>query len=859
MKADAKKRFLPGLFATGAAIAGMAYLRLVLFPHEFVPLTYALPLLLPLWHRDRRLLWTMALAFVVLTVVKVVWLDPGPSGRGMAMVFGGMQLVNITICAAVVHAVLVLSDRLHDNIAMLERVNADLEQTNEELAAREEEINQQNEELQSQAVELEQQVEEMNAQTEELQSLNDQLAERERVLGDLLRPHVSGGTEAEVLGHLGEKITRLLGERAAGAVLTEPSGTSLLVHPLYGLPDEVREVAPRRSMSELVVARDRAALLDDVSLRSDLEFPALSGGATVGSVIAAPLRTPDGGALEIYATEAGAWTDEDLRLVQWVAVQCGRMWTNARLRDDLDRQQMLLRTVTDHAGAALFLTDATGRCTYMNPSAERLAGVAMAQAGGRRLHDIVHAHADHGPDECPLTRGASTHEDHFLQPDGTRIPVRCSVAPVYRDGAVSAVVVEVQDMREAMRTRDERERLLERERAAREEAERACRARDEFVATLSHELRTPLNAVLGWAMLLRQDDTDPEEVRNGIEVIERNARHQAQLISDLLDVSGIIAGKVSLHTQRVDPAAVIRAACESTRPMYEAKGIGLTCDLADDAGYITADPERLQQIIWNLLTNAVKFTPEGGSIRVSLRREDRRVVIDVADTGQGIDPELLPHLFDRYRQVDPTPTRRHGGLGIGLAIVKHLVELHQGTVQLKSPGLGKGATCTVCLPAGMEETRPEVRAVSATPIPPDAPRLDGLRVLVVDDESDARDLVRRILSDRGAEVITAAGAEEAVGVLCDTDVNMVISDIGMPGADGYTLMRRIREECPAAVRDLPAIALTAFARSADRTQALNAGFQAHVSKPVEPAELLATVAALRKSMLDRKPAPEPGA
>lgn len=847
--------------ATIALIGLMAYVRLVLYPRDFVPLAYTLFMLVALWHRDRRLLWTMTGSFLVLVIAKMTMLVPQQIVPVPTfVVYGTMQVVNILVPAAIVHTLLNLHDRLENTVTTLERMNAELETTNEELAAREEEINQQNEELQSQAVELEQQVEEASAQAQELHTLNAQLAARERMLRDLLQPSVTEGTEPEVLERLGEKIVRLLGDRAAGAALSEPKDGVMAVYPLFGLADGPHELPRPQSLSDLVTVRDRAALLTDTTLRSDLEFPTLKIGAPTASVIAAPLRTPDSGALEIYAAHPNAWSDEDLRLVQWLAVQCGRLWSNARLRDGLERQRMLLRTVTDHASAALFLSDEHGRCTYMNPSAERLAGMTAAEARGRPLHDLLHAGATsepHAAEDCPLHRCASQHEDVVVRASGPEIPVLCSVAPVTQDGTVRSVVVEMQDMRELKRAEAERERLLELERAAREEAEHACRARDDFVATLSHELRTPLNAVLGWATLLHGCVNDPDEVRNGVEVIERNARHQAQLISDLLDMSRITAGKVSLNLQPVDPAHVIETALQSARPQISAKNLTVHRTLDAAGRMLSADPERIQQVVWNLLTNTIKFTQPGGTVRVSLSTEGQRVRIVVSDNGQGIDPAVLPHMFDRYRQADGSSTRRQGGLGIGLAIVKHLVELHGGSVRLESPGVGQGTTCTVLLPshearrAGRSEALPAVAPDTGTIVV--GAGLEGLTFLVVDDEHDARTLVARLLSDRGAIVRTASSADEAMTVLCAEAVDMLISDIGMPGADGYSLVRRVRMECPEHVRGLPAIALTAFARSADRTQAMLAGFHAHVSKPVEPPELLATVATLRNTMLGQRP------
>lgn len=834
------------------AVAAMVLLRITLYPAEMVPLSYTLPLLLVLWHKDTRLLWGMAGAFAVLVIVKMLWVMP--SGRldtGTHLVFTAMQMVNIFVPSAVLHAVLVLGKRLRAAMDEQERINHELSATNEELAAREEEINQQNEELQVQAVELEQQMEESTSQAEELQTINAQLIERERTLSDMLQPYVAGGTEPEALAHVGQKITRLLGDRAAGAVLCEPRGESMHIRPLFGIADPPGAVPRRQTLADLVMLRNRAATLGDVSMRSDLEFPRLEQG-TARSVIAAPLRTPDGGALEVYACFEDAWSEDDIRLVQWLGIQCGRLWTNIRLRHEIERERALLSTVTDHASAALFMTDPDGLCTYMNPAAERLACRSSSEAVGRPLHELLYAGSDgQGAGRWCVESKTGTHDDCFVQPDGTEIPVRCTVIPVVGETGVRCVVIEAQDMRESRAHEDERERLLNRERAARKEAEQACRDRDEFVATLSHELRTPLNAVLGWATLLRQSADDPEEVRNGIGVIERNARHQAQLISDLLDVSSIASGKLSLNLQVCDPVQVVEAAIDSTFPAIRAKGVNLVREFGAGDSVVLGDPDRLQQVVWNLLTNSVKFTPKDGTVRVALSARGGHLVIEVSDTGQGIEPELLPHMFDRYRQADSSTTRRQGGLGIGLAIVRHLVELHHGSVRLKSPGVGRGTTCTVELPLHDPGRAAAVAvvAIASSALPQDLPDLGALRVLVVDDEEDARDLVARFLRECGAVVRTAASADEAFRLLCEEQIDMLISDIGMPGADGYSLMRRVRAECPDHVRHVPAIALTAFARSSDRTQSLLAGFHGHVSKPVEPAELLATVASLRASLL----------
>jgi signal transduction histidine kinase/ActR/RegA family two-component response regulator len=402
----------------------------------------------------------------------------------------------------------------------------------------------------------------------------------------------------------------------------------------------------------------------------------------------------------------------------------------------------------------------------------------------------------------------------------------------------------------ARQAAEERRHLLEGEQFARSEAERANSMKDEFLATVSHELRTPLNAILGWANLLRTGSMTAAQVRQGIEVIERNARAQTQLIEDLLDMSRIISGKMRLDIQSVDPGAVVEAAIETVRPAAEAKGIRLSTLLDPGAGSVNGDPSRLQQVVWNLLSNAIKFTARDGRVQVVLERVNSHIEIAVGDTGVGIKPEFLPHVFDRFRQEKAAPTRSATGLGLGLSIVKHLVELHGGSVRAISAGEGQGATFTVCLPLTVVQRDGELgrrlhpRGMSGSaPLfrPPD---LSGIKVLVVDDQPDARDMIKRVLEDCEADVTTAASAAEAVRAVEAGRPDVLVSDIGMPDVDGYELLRRIRALDSPSGGHLPAIALTAFARSEDRTRALRAGFLAHVAKPVEPSELLATVASM---------------
>jgi signal transduction histidine kinase len=427
----------------------------------------------------------------------------------------------------------------------------------------------------------------------------------------------------------------------------------------------------------------------------------------------------------------------------------------------------------------------------------------------------------------------------------------------YLPQAVERVVLQVRGEREMAETAalraaaTERERLLESERAARAESDRHSRLKDEFLATLSHELRTPLNAILGWAQLLRARPSDAQQTAEGLETIERNARVQAQIVDDLLEMSRIISGKLRLDVQPVDLGAIIDSSIRSVKPAADAKAIRIQPILDPRAGPIFGDPARLQQILWNLLSNAIKFTPKDGRVQIVLARVNSHIELIVSDTGIGMRAEFLPFLFDRFRQADASTTRTHRGIGLGLSIVKSLVEMHGGTVSASSDGLGLGSTFVVRLPltiARMEAEPVEPRRHPTSPSldPPIelVPRLTGIRVLVVDDEQDARELLKRMLTEYEAVVDVASSAEEALASFSRQPPDVLISDIGMPGVDGYELVRTIRRLPPAQGGLTPAMALTAFARSEDRQRALLNGYQAHLAKPVQAGELVTVVASL---------------
>ena len=395
----------------------------------------------------------------------------------------------------------------------------------------------------------------------------------------------------------------------------------------------------------------------------------------------------------------------------------------------------------------------------------------------------------------------------------------------------------------------EREGLLTSERAARRSAEQANRLTDEFLSVVSHELRTPLSAILGYTQLLQMDMVEPEEMRDAYDAIERNSKAQVQIIDDLLDMSRIISGKLRLNVQSISPAEVIEAALETVKPAADAKDVRVHTVLDPRAGPILGDSDRLQQVVWNLVSNAVKFTPKGGRVQVSLERVNSHLEITVADTGCGIAADFLPHVFERFRQSEESTTRRHGGLGLGLSIVKQLVELHGGSVRAQSAGEKQGAVFIVSLPLQIsqpaendERIHPtaEINNGSANQLP----NLKGLTILAVDDEKDIVHVLRLFLENCGAEVLIAHSAQEALTLLDSTDPQVIISDIGMPDVDGYQLIREIRSRGANRGGAIPAVALTAFARSEDRKRALLAGFQNHVAKPVDRGELLAVIAML---------------
>jgi PAS domain S-box-containing protein len=412
---------------------------------------------------------------------------------------------------------------------------------------------------------------------------------------------------------------------------------------------------------------------------------------------------------------------------------------------------------------------------------------------------------------------------------------------------VASIGGQIGQFTERKRAEERLAELLDSERAARGEAERANRLKDEFLATLSHELRTPLNAVIGWVRMLRSGRLDQDSAAHAMEVVERNAWAQKQIIEDILDVSRVITGKLQMNLTAVDLVATVDAALDAVRPAMEAKDIKIETILDSSLRLVSGDPDRLQQVIWNILSNAAKFTPTGGKVQIAVGQNNGQVEITVKDTGPGIDPAFLPHVFERFRQADGTTTRTHGGLGLGLAIVRHLVELHGGTIGVENRVDGPGAVFTIRLPLPSGELRAESltrAAANLRELQPEPPGLQGLRILIVDDETDALDLISMELAQHGATVTGVASAEEALQALGRETFDVLISDIGMPQMDGYDLIREVRKRQAGTEKPIPAIALTAYARVQDRMRAILAGYSTHVAKPVEATELITVVASL---------------
>jgi PAS domain S-box-containing protein len=536
--------------------------------------------------------------------------------------------------------------------------------------------------------------------------------------------------------------------------------------------------------------------------------------------------------------------------------------------DEADRARALLAAIVMSSEDAIVSKTLDGIVTAWNNAAERLFGFTAAEMIGESITRIIPEELRHEEIEILAKLRAGERIERYetlrMRKDGQKLDISLTISPI-RDssGTIVGAAKIAHDItarrraerelleREAQLSKlsAERESILESERAARSEAERLSHMKDEFLATLSHELRTPLNAIQGWATLLRERRAKPEDFDRGLETIERNVRIQVQIVNDLLDMSRIIAGKIHLEVQPLYLHEIISNSLDAVRQSAVAKDIRIQPLLDTRIGLVRGDPSRLQQVLWNLLSNAIKFTPKAGRVQVVLERVNSHAEISVEDTGIGIRPEFLPHVFDRFRQADPSSTRQYGGLGLGLSIVKDLVDLHGGSVRVKSPGENLGTTFIVALPISHvradERYQCDPRAGASNPLDlMELPTLSNVRMLVVDDESDGRAFIARILEDRGASVTCASSGREALEALSRNHFDLLLSDIGMPHMDGFELIRRVRALDKSRPGPIPAIAITAYAHAEDRQRSLLAGFHMHLSKPIEARELIASIAGL---------------
>jgi PAS domain S-box-containing protein len=517
------------------------------------------------------------------------------------------------------------------------------------------------------------------------------------------------------------------------------------------------------------------------------------------------------------------------------------------------REALLWQSTFDAMADGVCVLDASGSILRCNQSWARRVGVPPVDLVGTPGLPVLPGVAR--PEEgWPFERARQSlrPEEGEFEVDGGWLSVVAH--PILDEaGAIAGVVRVVAEITERKRAERERGELLAREQAARSAAETANRLKDEFLATLSHELRTPLNAIVGWAHVLRGGGLDEAATRRAVEIINRNAQAQSQLISDILDVSRIIAGKLRLNVRAVQPIEVIQAALETVRPAAEARGVAIQCILDPQAGPVSGDPDRLQQVFWNLLSNAIKFAPRGGKVQVRLEGVNSHVEVTVADNGPGVAPEFLPRVFERFAQADSSSTRPHGGLGLGLAIVRHLVEMHGGDVRADNREEDTGAVFVVRLPLRSVAPAPFADEVVHGTAPAEhtmwlesAPSLSGLRVVVVDDDTDSRELMATVLGQCGARVFTAAAAAQGLRLVETELPDVAVADIEMPGEDGYSFIAKLRSLPAARGGMTPTAALTAYAGAGDRVKALRAGFQIHLAKPIQPAELATVVLRLSR-------------
>ena len=667
-------------------------------------------------------------------------------------------------------------------------------------------------------------------EAEERRRLRNAEAERERLLEELSVQH--------------QQLTEVVRQMPAGVIIVDaPSGKLIMGN---GQVAQIwrHEFSPSINLEEFKAGR---GFHPDGRPYQSQEWP-LARSIRAGEMVTneeIEIRRGDDtrGALSINSAPI---RDGEGRIVAGVVT-----FFDITERNQVERKLREQAEMLDLAHDAIFAWEMDGAISYWNRAAEEIYGYAREEAVGRVSHELLETEAVEDMDailDSLRLSGRWQGELRHRTKDGREIVVESRMTLVERNG--HRLVLETnRDITERKRAEQERERLLESENAARREAEHANHAKDEFLALLSHELRTPLTPMLGWIRILRRRQVRPEDHDSALEKIERSVESEIKLVSDLLDVSRVITGKMTLNIQTLDFSGIVSAAVEVARSSAEAKEIALVVVTDKREALVSGDPDRLQQVVLNLVSNAIKFTPPGGRVEARLGRDGAQLELIVKDTGQGISPEFLPHVFERFRQADSSIARAHGGLGLGLSITKRLVELHQGSIHAESEGEGRGSTFTVKLPFAVNHRAP---SASARQIYSGDYRtrefgsvsLEGARILMVDDDASTLEMMKVMLEQVGADVVTAASASEALSKLQPGRYDAMLADIGMAEVNGYELIARVRALGPEKGGDVPAIAITAFAGKEDRLRAITSGFQYHMSKPVEPGELVGAIAAL---------------
>jgi PAS domain S-box-containing protein len=629
------------------------------------------------------------------------------------------------------------------------------------------------------------------------------------------------------------------------AAIVESSDDAVISKDLDGIIVSWNRAAERLfgyTAAEIIGRSVRLIIPEDRQSEEDQVLGAVRRGEIVDHFETVRVRK-DGTSVPISLTVS------PIRGAKGEVVGASKIVRDLRRVQRVERDALRLASIVDSSDDAIVSKDLNGIVTSWNAAAERMFGYTASEMVGQSIRRIIPDDRQREEDEVLSRIRRGERVDHYetirRRKDGTFLPVSLTVSPIRgENGKVMGASKIARDISERERAEQERQRLLT---VARE----ASRLKDEFLATLSHELRTPLNAIGGYVRMMQSNLLTGEKRSRAMETVARNVASLTQIVEDVLDVSRIISGKFRLDVQPVDLPALVQNAVETVRPAADAKGVRLVTIVDPRASPVSGDPERLQQILWNVLSNAVKFTDRHGRVQVRVEQVDSHVEITVSDTGAGIPADFLPHVFDRFRQADAGINRSRGGLGLGLAITRHLVELQGGRISAASDGEGKGATFRIELPLRSATATPSIedhehpRAARAEPRIV-VPQLHGIRILVVDDDRDALALVQEILETTGATVETASSTQHALEVLERMTPDVLLADLGMPQLSGFDLIDRVRRSERPAVREIPAAALTAYARSEDRTKALRAGFQLHLAKPVDPGELMAAMAALAK-------------